>query len=349
MHVKPIFLALIIAASSLSGCIGGEQRIDGGGIVAPETIKIAFSIKDDYSNFDENPYRLADYLSEQLGKSVELYPITSDALALEALRFGSADMAFMDGGAGWVGWQKYDLQVAAADMKSDGRTYYQAHAWVLNGSEVADAFQDDNESTDPFALLQGKTSCHTGWLKSAGMLIPMGYLIGNNYTEVLGDSEDIESLRNTIFNFFNEEASIPESGTPYYGYGGAIKCLSDGTGDVAFAKDSTVDKYCNNVQIEDNEEWCLDIANYIKLPAFGNAPSHPLMYQPNSLSDADRSAIVSALVELQDSEEGLSILENILNTPGIVETNAEQHLDSYSDLISQVPGISQYMEEKYQA
>jgi len=177
----------------------------------------------------------------------------------------------------------------------------------------------------------------------------MGYLIKNNYTEVLGNPEDIESLRNTIFNFFNEEASIPESGTPYYGYGGAIKCLSDGTGDVAFAKDSTVDKYCNNNQVEDNEEWCLDIANYIKLPAFGNAPSHPLMYQPNSLSDADRSAIVSALVELQDSEEGLSILENILNTPGIVETNAEQHLDSYSDLISQVPGISQYMEEKYQA
>jgi len=218
MLIRPIFLVLIIAASSLSGCIAGEQRIDDGGVIAPDPIKIAFSIKDDYSNFDENPYRLADYLSQQIGKPVELYPITSDALALEALRFGSADMAFMDGGAGWVGWQKYGLQVAAADMKSDGKTYYQAHAWVLNGSDVADALQDGNESTDPFALLQGKTSCHTGWLKSAGMLIPMGYLIGNNYTEVIGDAEDIESLRNTIFNFFNDDASIPESGTPYYGY-----------------------------------------------------------------------------------------------------------------------------------
>ncbi|NCG41969.1 MAG: PhnD/SsuA/transferrin family substrate-binding protein, partial [Euryarchaeota archaeon] len=207
MSIKPIFLVLIIAASSLSGCIAGEQRIDDDGVIVPESIKIAFSIKDDYSNFDENPYRLADYLSQQIGYPVELYPITSDALALEALRFGSADMAFMDGGAGWVGWQKYGLQVAAADMKSDGKTYYQAHAWVLNGSDVADALQDENESTDPFALLQGKTSCHTGWLKSAGMLIPMGYLIGNNYTEVIGDAEDIESLRNTIFNFFNEDAS----------------------------------------------------------------------------------------------------------------------------------------------
>ncbi len=349
MSLKPIFLVLIIAAASLSGCIGGEQRIDDGGVIVPESIKIAFSIKDDYSDFDENPYRLADYLTQQIGKPVELYPITSDALALEALRFGSADMAFMDGGAGWVGWQKYGLQVAAADMNSDGNTYYQAHAWVLNGSDVADAHQDGDESTNPFALLQGKTSCHTGWLKSAGMLIPMGYLIGNNYTEVIGDTEDIESLRNTIFNFFNDDASIPESGTPYYGYSGAMKCLSDGKGEVAFAKDSTVDAYCNKEVTESNEDWCLDLANYIKLPAFGNAPSHPLMYQPNSISDSDRAAIVSALVELQESEEGRSILQNILNTPGIVESTAEQHLDSYSGLISHVPGISQYMEEKYQA
>lgn len=349
MRAKPIFLMLIILATGLSGCIDNRQKIDDGGLIAPETIKIAFSIKDDYSNIDENPQLLADYLTQKIGKNVELYPITSDALALEALRFGSADMAFMDGGAGWVGWQKYDLQVAAADMKSDGRTYYQAHAWVLNGSDIADAYQDDNQSTDPFALLQGKTSCHTGWLKSAGMLIPMGYLIGNNYTEVIGDETDIESLRNTIYNFFNDEASIPESGTPYYGYGGAVKCLSDGTGDVAFAKDSTVAKYCDNQQSADNQEWCLDIANYIKLPAFGNAPSHPLMYQPDTLSDADRSAIVSALVELQDSEDGQSILQNILNTPGIVETTAELHLSSYSGLISQVPGIDQYMDAKYQA
>jgi ABC-type phosphate/phosphonate transport system substrate-binding protein len=343
MSVKSIFIILIMVASSLSGCIGGKQTIDDDGVIVPESIKIAFLIKDDYSNFDENPYRLADYLSQQIGKPVELYPITSDALALEALRFGSADMAFMDGGAGWVGWQKYGLQVAAADMNSDGKTYYQAHAWVLNGSDVADALQDGNESTDPFALLQGKTSCHTGWLKSAGMLIPMGYLIGNNYTEVIGDAEDIESLRNTIFNFFNEDASIPESGTPYYGYSGAMKCLSDGKGEVAFAKDSTVDTYCNN------NDWCLDLADYIKLPAFGNAPSHPLMYQPNSISDSDRAAIVSALVKLQESEDGRSILQNILNTPGIVESTTELHLDSYSGLISHVPGISQYMEEKYQA
>ena len=158
------------------------------------------------------------------------------------------------------------------------RTYYNAHAWVRADSEMAAAHLDDDPSTDPFALLEGKTSCHTGWLKSAGMLLPMGYMIGHGYANVIGDPNDIETLRNTIYSFFNEDASIPDSGTPYYGYSGAVKCLSDGTGDVAFAKDSTVDSYCANDVEEDNEEWCLERDQYVALPAFGKAPSHPVMY-----------------------------------------------------------------------
>ena len=69
--------------------------------------------------------------------------------------------------------------------------HYNASAWVLNGSDIAEAHLDGNESTDPFALLEGKTSCHTGWLKSAGMLMPMGYLIKNGYVTPVGDSSDI--------------------------------------------------------------------------------------------------------------------------------------------------------------
>ena len=63
---------------------------------------------------------------------------------------------------------------------------------------MAVAHLDGDDSTDPFALLAGKTSCHTGWLKSAGMLLPMGFLIGNGYANVIGDPHDIESLRSTV-------------------------------------------------------------------------------------------------------------------------------------------------------
>ena len=173
-------LALIVATAGLAGCIQKEDLlIDDIAEPAIDVLRIAYLTQDDYENPNENPQTLATYLGEKLGMEVELYQVTSDGMAIEALRFGHADVAFMDGASGWVGWQKYNLDVLAADQKSDGRTYYNAHAWVLNGSDIANAYLDDNESTDPFAMMAGKTSCHTGWLKSAGMLMPMGYLIGN--------------------------------------------------------------------------------------------------------------------------------------------------------------------------
>ena len=325
-------------SAGLSGCIGANQEDD--------VLRIAFSVKDDYASFDENPQKLADYLSDATGLNVELYPITSDSLALEALRFGSADMAFLDGGAAWMGWQSYGLEAMAADMKSDGRTYYSAHAWVLNDSAAGLAALDDDASTDPFAELAGEPSCHTGWLKSAGMLIPMGYFIGQGYADVVGDDDDIESLRNTIFNHFSDDASIPESGSLYYGYSGALRCLSEGEGAVAFAKDSTVDSYCANDD-EERASWCLERDRYVALPAFGQAPSHPLMYQPDTVHDETRDLIVAALLDLNSTEDGKSILENILNTPGLIQTDAESHLGSYGGLIQHVPGIQGYLDEKY--
>ena len=66
-------------------------------------------------------------------------------------------------------------------------TYYSAHAWVLNDSAAGQAALDDDDATDPFAELAGEVSCHTGWLKSAGMLIPMGYFIGQGNADDVGD------------------------------------------------------------------------------------------------------------------------------------------------------------------
>ena len=50
--------------------------------------------------------------------NVKLYPITSEGSIIEALRFGNAHIAFMDGAAAWVGWKQYGLDAIAADQKS---------------------------------------------------------------------------------------------------------------------------------------------------------------------------------------------------------------------------------------
>jgi len=316
--------------------------------VIKEKFIIAYEVKEDYENPDENPQIMADYLAKELDMDVELYPITSEGAIIEALRFGNAHIAFMDGAAAWVGWQQYGLDALAADQKSDGRTYYNAHAVVLKDSEMAAAYLDNDDSTDPFSLLAGKTSCHTGWLKSAGMLLPMGFLIGNGYANVVGDPNDIESLRNTVTNFFNEDASIPESGTTYYSYSGAVRCLSEGVGDVAFAKDSTVAGYCGNENAADNEEWCLPEEDYVLLPSYGSAPSHPVMYNPEFVNDETKTKIQEALVAMKDDEEGVVILDKILGTPGITSTDAATHLGSYGGLIEDIPGINSYYSGKFE-
>ena len=339
---KPILLALLIVLGSIAGCIGNDEDE-----TELETLTIAFEVKDDYTNVDENPQKFADYLAEELNMNVELYPIDSEGAILESLRFGNADIAFMDGAAAWVGWQQYGLDALAADQKSDGRTYYNAHAVVLKDSEMAVAHLDGDDSTDPFALLAGKTSCHTGWLKSAGMLLPMGFLIGNGYANVIGDPNDIESLRSTVLNFFSEDSSIPDSGTPYYSYSGAVKCLTEGAGDVAFAKDSTISSYCGNTDASENEDWCLPEDDYVLLPSYGAAPSHPVMYNPELLDSALIAAIQDALVGMKDSEEGQSVLTNVLNTPSIVKTTAQEHLSSYGNLVKDLPGIQSYFGDKF--
>ena len=224
----------LLICTTLSGCLGPEE----------EKIKIAFKTQDDYDNPDANPQRLADFIAEHAGMEVELYPISSDLAAIEALRFGHADVAILDGGSAWLASQQNVFEAILADQKSDGSNYYTASAWVLNSSDIQ-SLED----------LEGRDSCHTGWLKSAGMLMPMGYKIGQGLVEVSGDEEDIDSLRTTIENHFGN-ASIPASGDIYYGYGGAFRCMTEGFGDVAFAKTTSYDDHCVG------NDWCLDRAEY---------------------------------------------------------------------------------------
>ena len=340
-------LAMLFVFTSFTGCLGGDDDDDTTSTSYSEDLIIAYEVKDDYENSDENPQIMADYLTNELEMNVKLYPITSEGSIIEALRFGNAHIAFMDGAAAWVGWKQYGLDAMAADQKSDGRTHYDAHAVVLKDSEMAAAYLDDDAATDPFSLLAGKTSCHTGWLKSAGMLLPMGYLIGNGYANVIGDPNDIESLRATVLNFFSDDASIPDSGTPYHGYSGAVKCLSEGAGHVAFAKDSTVDGYCANEVAADNEDWCLPRDDYVLLPSYGSAPSHPVMYNPEFVNSETKAKIQNALVAMNETDAGLAILDKILGTPGITEVTAEEHLGSYGNLIEDIPGINAYYKDKY--
>ena len=345
---KAVFMIGSMLMFSLAGCLGDvseESDVDELGQI--DSLVVAYEVRDTYTNIDENPQRFADYLQEKLNAPVELYAVDSEGASIEALRFGHADIAFMDGGSAWVGWQQYDLSVLASETKPDGRTWYGARAVVRAGSDIAEAQLDDDIYTDPFSLFQGKTSCHTGWLKSAGMLLPMGYLIGNGYANVIGDPNTVESMRNTIYAFFNEDASIPDTGDTYYSYKGALRCLSEDRGDIAFVADTTLDYYC--VDRAESNSWCLDETEYVELPLFGRAPGHPVMYNPGTMSDEKADIVRKVLVDMENNDEGQDILDEIVNSPrGIVDVGTtEDHLGTYSAAIRNIPGIQAYYGGKY--
>lgn len=380
INAKTILMILLMCTASLAGCIGGDDKEEEK--TKEETITIAYYLADD-SESNAQAQGMADRLANDLGINVNLYDVSSEGMIIQALRFGNADIGFLEGGPAWIGWKEYNLSVLAVETTtSDGATHYNASAWVLNGSDIADAQLDNNESTDPFELLHGKTSCHTGWLKSAGMLMPMGYLIKNGYVTPVGDSSDINSLRNTIDNHFDgsagngNAASIPDSGALYSGYSGAIECLSSGYGDVAFAKGdefSTPEKYCGHENSSDNEEWCLDIDEYIQLPSFGQSPSHPVMYNPEYMEDEMRDAILESMLswgvemwvedypmgnqtytgcynvvthqvsEMPINQCGSEIISSVTSKGyKLVAGNSQDHLGSYSDLLGSIPGLSEY-------
>ena len=220
--------------------------------------------------------------------------------------------------------------------------------------------------------LEGKNSCHTGWLKSAGMLMPMGYMINNGIVEVSGDDNDISSLRTTIEAHFGN-ATIPEKGDLYYSYSGAFRCMTEGVGDVAFGKSTSYEDHC------EGNDWCLDRESYRPLePAYGQVPSHPIMVNKEETNQGKIDAIISSFLEMNNemwvenysmggqtftgcyntqthalndtvAKEscGGEILQNILNTPSISEVDTEEHLGSYSDAIGAIPGITEYFDDKY--
>ena len=338
----PTLLSILIILSLLSGCIGNSEETENQ--VSLETLSVAAEINPELIGTEQDPNLLAIFLSEELDADVTIYPVQSEGAMIEALRFGHADIALMSSSSAWMSWNEYGFEVLGADEKSDGRTYYNANAWVRSDSEMALAHLDNDPLTDPFSLLGGKTSCHTGWLDSVGMMMPMGFLLGLGYANIVGDPNDIESLRTTIHSFFNENSSIPESGSPYYGFSGALKCLSEGTGDVAFVKDTTVDAICGD-DLSSRENWCLERTEYVPLTSFGKSPSSALMYNPEYLDHSIAQDIAATLASMSEDPDSSTLLLNTLNSPGIVATNSQDHLGGYSAIVVNIPGMQSYFTE----
>lgn len=316
--MKTIALTALLLTVAFAGCVSDD-----------DTVRIAFVGKDTALDPHEHPERLAEWITQETGRDAQVFFFDSNTAALEAVRFGQADMASVDGAAGWLAWnQEPEMQAIASEVRGDGRTFYMAAAWVLADSDI--------QSVDDF---EGRTSCHTGATKSAGMFMPMGYLAKHDYVDPSQYPDDVSQVQEMAKDFFHD----PVIGGAYAGYNGALQCLSQEVGEIAFIRDTTTADYCTPGNAE---EWCRPLDDYRMVIEFGQVPEHPIMVGPH-VGDDLRSDLVDTLDGMDESDEGRHLLEDLFGTSEIrpVEST-EAHLGSYGDLIQHLPGIQTYAEEK---
>ncbi|NP_032548.2 lactotransferrin precursor [Mus musculus] len=175
---------------------------------------------------------------------------SSTRQCIQAIVTNRADAMTLDGGTMFdAGKPPYKLRPVAAEVygtKEQPRTHYYAVAVVKNSSNFH------------LNQLQGLRSCHTGIGRSAGWKIPIGTL--RPYLNWNGPPASLEEAVSKFFSKScvpgaqkdrfpnlcsscagtgaNKCASSPEE--PYSGYAGALRCLRDNAGDVAFTRGSTV-------------------------------------------------------------------------------------------------------------
>ena len=79
---------------------------------------------------------------------------------------------------------------------------------------------------------------------------------------------------------------------------------------------------------------------------FGRAPSHPVMYNPDVFTTEEVQSLRDAFTTMNSNDADLTILDDVLSTPGMTIIGTEDHLGGYGDSIEDVPGIVAYFGEK---
>ncbi|GMH39771.1 hypothetical protein BSKO_07669 [Bryopsis sp. KO-2023] len=194
----------------------------------------------------------------------------SSAECVDLLKSGEAHVTTLEGGDVFVQDQFADLIPVIMEDLGDGApagTYYSV-------AVVNKEFCEDGEPT--LADLKGTRSCHTGYRRMGGWLLPFSALMEEvsdfrNAERIVDDVHDDAEL---MANFFTETcAPRTLSNGPkinakgfgenwdelctgckgdcstndlYYDYKGAFRCLTEDSGDVAFVKHTTVLEYASD-------------------------------------------------------------------------------------------------------
>nr|UZF13189.1 saxiphilin [Allobates femoralis] len=142
--------------------------------------------------------------------------------------------------------------------------------------------------------LKGKRSCHSAVGESGGWVAPLNIFLKKNLLSWEGPEQ--KSIEKAASEFFSascapgaQESTLCEQcagqedkckrgpGEPYYGDEGAIKCLKDDKGDVAFVEDTILSgQYSNDFELLCSDNTRRPLSQY-KMCNFGKIPRHAVV------------------------------------------------------------------------
>lgn len=187
-------------------------------------------------------------------------------------------------------------------------------------------------SNPTLADLAGKRSCHTGFRKTAGWNMPVGFLVSQGIMDVKDENDLVTDDAESVAAFFSEvcaprvTADGPGVGgtswaplctacdgdcsedSPYYDYAGTVHGVMEGVCDVAFTKQDVVPTYATDGS--EPADWatlakddlallcpnggCASVEDYANCN-LGRVPAHAIVADArNPNLDAIKDALVAA-------------------------------------------------------
>src|SRR5687767_313458 len=156
---------LVLAACGAGGPLGGGSGGD--------PITVAVQPTQTAAELTASANEIADFLTERMGREVELVFPTTYAGVVESLRFGHAQAAFMSAWPARLAWKLADGDVALAEVREvvigqekKEETFYFSY-WVVPKNSTITKLED----------LRGKRAVFPSQLSTSGYVAPLARLI----------------------------------------------------------------------------------------------------------------------------------------------------------------------------
>jgi len=237
---------------------------------------------------------LSAFLSEKLGKPVDVIVPLSSSVIIEGFANGTVDLGYLSA-TDMVAAQKRNVGRLLLAGEIEGRNYYTSYWLTLREKPYASVEQ-----------LKGKPIAFASKTSTSGYVIPMWDLKQKG----LLDKPDAEA-------FFG-------AGNVFYGTGyvSAVERVLNGQAEAAAVSYYVLDKD-KHLTVEQR-------ARLKKLAGQGPVPTHVIALR-SSLSESDRAALLAALQTL--NEPANAELRDKVFTSKLIEVDTEAHLGAIRDAL----------------